>query len=746
MKRRDFVFSLSGLAVALNGKAGKPSEGKPGFLSPEMVTSLPETTSNKLAAASNDWLISPPKDRARVYRSDHAHEIIMTNGLIRRCWRLQPNAVTVEFDNLMTGAAMLRGVKPEACIELDGQEYAIGGLLGQPNYAYLNPEWLDQMTADPKAFRCTGFEIGETKAPFPWKRTQFSGNQPWPAPGASLTFRYEPPDSRASGITVLIHYEMFDGIPVLAKWVSINNASQKTVRLNRLVSEILAVVEYEAVPALSAPGLGGIQHPDLHVESNYHYESVHWDKDPQYTTQVDYYLRNPCLLQVHPHIGPDVDIGPGETFEGYKTYELVFDSTDRERKGLALRRMYRTVSPWVTENPIFMHVTSTKAEEIKKAIDQAADVGFEMVIVSFSWDSWTIPGFLNPEYDEPALLEGARNLADYAKQKGITLGIYSLLASRNISQEDNVINPKTMTTEETIFDHSPCLGSKWGIEYFRKMRSYFEKTGMGVLEHDGSYPGDFCASTRHPGHHGLEDSQWTQWKTITGFYEWCRARGIYLNIPDIYFQNGENKTAMGYREDDWSLPRAQQVIIGRQNIYDGTWRMTPSMGWMFVPLVQYHGGGAAATIEPLRDHLDVYGQILAQNMGSGVQAAYRGMRLYDSEETRAVVKKWVDFYKAHREILESDIIHVRRADGRNVDVILHVNSQLATKGFAMVFNPLNAPVTQTLTLPLYYTGLTDKVIVREQDGKARTYRLNRKHEVEIPVSIPAQGLTWFTIA
>ena len=32
-------------------------------------------------------------------------------------------------------------------------------------------------------------------------------------------------------------------------------------------------------------------------------------------------------------------------------------------------------------------------------------------------------------------------------------------------------------------------------------------------------------------------------------------------------------------------------------------------------------------------------------MGAGVAACYRGSRVYDTEETKAVVKKWVDFYK-----------------------------------------------------------------------------------------------------
>ena len=49
-------------------------------------------------------------------------------------------------------------------------------------------------------------------------------------------------------------------------------------------------------------------------------------------------------------------------------------------------------------------------------------------------------------------------------------------------------------------------------------------------------------------------------------------------------------------------------------------------------------------------------------------------RIYDADATKAVVKKWVGFYKRHREILESDIIHLRRPDGRGLDGIMHVNA------------------------------------------------------------------------
>jgi hypothetical protein len=400
--------------------------------------------------------------------------------------------------------------------------------------------------------------------------------------------------------------------------------------------------------------------------------------------------------------------------------------------------MYRTIAPWVTENPIFMHVTSSDPAVIRNAIDQCVEVGFEMVIISFG-------SGLNMENEDPTYVERFKKLADYAHQKGIELGGYSLLASRRISDEHDVINPKTGKTGGAIFNNSPCLGSQWGHEYFRKLTQFFVKTNFDLLEHDGSYPGDLCASTSHPGHRGLADSQWTQWKTITDFYKWCRSRGVYLNVPDWYFLSGSNKTGMGYRETNWSLPRERQIILGRQNIYDGTWTKTPSMGWMFVPLVEYHGGGEAATLEPLAEHLNAYEAHLVQNFGAGVQACYRGPRLYDTEETMKLVKDTVAWYKKYRDVLNSDIIHVRRPDGRDWDCILHVNPWLEHKGLAMIYNPTNEKIDKPLILPLYFTGLSERASIREREGKAVSYSLDRRYRVEIPITLAPKSFTWFVI-
>ncbi|HEX3988558.1 MAG TPA: hypothetical protein VHZ30_03945 [Verrucomicrobiae bacterium] len=698
-------------------------------------------------ARAADWLIDPSPFRA-IIATNSAGDVSIENGLVRRVFKLSPNAATVALDNLTTGEPVLRAVKPEAQISLDGKKFDVGGLDGQPVQNYLTPAWLDKMKANPSAFHFAGLKVGKTEARFGWRQRKewLSRDTPWPAPGVALTLLFDPP-ANASSVKIEVHYELYDGMPVMTKWLVVRNTGGKSVLLDSMIVEQLACVEDESIVDGSGTNFRGSLRA-LDAFSDYSFggmmsatadaPAVHWTNDPSYETQVNYNLDTPCLLQCSPTIGPNAEIKPGESFDSFRIFELVHDNTDRERRGLAFRHAYRALAPWTQENPILMHVRSAEPDAVKTAIDQCADVGFEMVILTFG------SGF-DIENESPEYLAGIKALADYGHSKGIALGGYSLLASRSIDEANDAINPATGKPGGMRFGSSPCLGSVWGENYFRKLRQFYEKTGCEVLENDGSYPGDICASTVHPGHKGLLDSQWKQWKIITDFYEWCRARGIYLNVPDWYFMAGSSKTGMGYRESNWSLPREQQEIIERQNIFDGTWEKAPSMGWMFVPLTEYHGGGAAATIEPLKDHLEHYETRLANLFGAGVQACYRGPRLFDTDETKAVVKKWVDFYKAHRAILDSDLIHLRRADGRDWDGWLHVNPSLKERGLAMIYNPLNESIQRTIKLPLYYTGLSDRAVIGWPDGHSETVAMARDYSAETMVNVPARGRIWMTV-
>ncbi|MCA8974262.1 MAG: hypothetical protein KDC98_06045, partial [Planctomycetes bacterium] len=414
---------------------------------------------------------------------------------------------------------------------------------------------------------------------------------------------------------------------------------------------------------------------------------------------------------------------------------------DRERQSLAQRRMYRILAPWSTENPLMLHVRSAAEDKVKAAIDQCAEVGFEMAILTFG------SGF-NVEDDSQQNLDHWRAMVDYAHGKGVELGGYSLLSSRRIQPDtDNCINKDTGKPGGQVFGHAPALASTWGQDYFRKLYRFYEHTGFDLLEHDGSYPGDHDAMARPPLQKGWADSRWVQFSIIRDFYRWCRGRGVYLNVPDWYFLQGSNKTGMGYRETNWSLPREQQVIHARQNLFDGTREKNPSMGWMFVPLTQYHGGGAAATVEPLGEHLDHYERMIVSNLAYGAQACYRGPRLYDTEATRAVVERWVDWYLEYRTILESDVVHgsSRRADGRGLDWVLHANPRSDPRAMLMVFNPTAATLTQTIPLDLYYTGLVDRAVATDAAGQQHPLGLDRRSRTDLEVAIGPGGHAWFAI-
>ena len=702
-----------------------------------------------------DYLVDDVARSAGVYRSADGREIVLDNGLVRRVWRLAPfrqvegssggesegmTAACVALDDLVVNRSLLRAVQPEARLVLDGASYDVGGLLGQPDQAYLSEDWIEALEPAPGALRLVAVDVSEPSERVSWKRVRHHApDASWPPAGVVLRMDYALPDHPSS--LVSIHYELYDGLPALSKWITVKNGTSEPILLERFTSELLALVEHsnwvETRPGATQPRPSG-----LHVETDFAFggfqpenanrHAVHWRTDAEYTTQVNYLLQTPCLLVVEPTYGPAQSIAPGTSFESFRTFELIQDG-DRERRGLALRRLYRTLAPWVTENPLMHHMRTADPEAVRGAIDQAAEVGFEMIILSFG------SGF-DIENEDPAYLAQWKEIADYAREKGIEIGGYSLLSSRRIGDGNDIVSP---TGSQPTHGSCPALTSPWGQEYYRKLYAFFEATGFTLLEHDGPYPGDVDVTPRPPLQSGEADSRWVQWTIAADFYRWCRARGIYLNAPDYYYLVGSSKCGMGYRETNWSLPRAQQVIHTRQNIFDGTWRKTPSMGWMFVPLSEYHGGGEAATIEPLHEHLEHYRAMLRSNLAFGVQACYRGPRLYDTAETRDVLRAEVEWFKRYRDILESDVIHGRRADGRDLDWMLHVNPRLEEKGLLVVFNPLERPVERTLRPNLYYTGLDEYARVAHEDGVQVLMELDRQYQIELEVQVPAEGMTWY---
>lgn len=694
-----------------------------------------------------DWLVKPVATKAGAYKGANGKDVILYNGLVKRVFRIQPNVTCTDYTNLSNGQQLLRAVKPEARVIVNGRLYNIGGLHGQKENAYLLPGWVDGFNAGDSDFMFRSFTVSPIQPFISFKPTTWASNTKQ-GTGVMLSFLYTSNLAALKGLEITVHYELYDGLPLIIKWLSIQNTGGQTYKLNRVVNEVLGLVEEESA-VVGTPAEMKKQH-GIYVETNYAFnnamrydisdQTTHWQTDSVYTSQVNYNYQTPCLLEIFPAKAPGVELQPGQDFKSVRTCELLMDSYDRERRGMEIRKMYRTIAPWTTENPIFMHLVSRNDQEVKDAVDQCAATGYEALILSFG-------SHCNMEDTSAANVAKWKTLSAYAHSKGIKIGGYSLFSSRRISDEDDVIDPVTMKPDAAaFFGNAPCMGSKWGLKYLATLKYFISNTGFDIFENDGPYPGDVCASTTHPGHKGLDDSQWKQMELQKGLYHWCNEHGIYVNAPDWYFLDGTNKIALGYREVNFSLPREQQMILNRQNIYDGLWEKTPGMSWGFVPLTRYQGGGPEAVLEPLAEHLKDYEQLMAQYYGSGVQACYRGPRLYDTETTKQAVTKTIQWYKQYRDILNEDIIHLRRADGRDWDGIMHVAPQLSIKGLAMLYNPLKTSIIRTIQLPLYYTGLTTVAQVSEKGGPAHSYTINpHTGSITLTFTIPAESYTWFTV-
>ncbi|MEY3377775.1 MAG: hypothetical protein RLZZ328_873 [Bacteroidota bacterium] len=697
----------------------------------------------QFSTAQTDWLIQPIQQKANINIQDNYIEL--NNGLAKRIFFIGPNLACIDYTNLSNGQQLLRSIEPEARVVIDGQMYNIGGLIGQTEKAYLIKGSEKKLLSDKNAFQFKGYHIDTIAHYIQWKSTTWNSNKNQ-AKGKSIRFDFIAPNNHLSNLTISVHYNLYDGIPLITKWIEIKNNGEQKVKINRVVNEVLGLVEEESA-VVGKPEVMKKQH-GIYVETNYAFnnamrydisdQTTHWKIDSSYTSQVNYNYETPCLLEIYPERAPGIELAKGETFTSVRTNELLMDSYDRQRRGLMLRKMYRTIAPWTTQNPIFMHLVSKNDEEVKAAIDQCVATGYEAVILSFG-------SHLNMEDSSQKNIIKWKTLADYAHQKNILLGGYSLFSSRRISDADDVIDIKTGKPGGAFFGNAPCFGSRWGLAYRDKIKYFFKQTGFDIWENDGPYPGDVCASTVHPGHKGYDDSQWRQMEIQKDLYKWLNERGVYINAPDWYFLDGTHKIAVGYREVNFSLSRAQQKIINRQNIHDGTIEKTPSMGWGFVPLTKYQGGGEDAVLEPLQDHLEDYEQLMMQYYGAGVQACYRGPRLYDTDKTRVKVQSVIDWYKKYRSILNADMIQLRRADGRDWDGWLHVDPALPQKGLMMLFNPTNETITRTIQLPLYYTGLKDKATIAAKGNTSKIYTMNRAYETSFSFTLAPGAYEWFTI-
>eukprot|EP01006_Ploeotia_vitrea_P056121 TRINITY_DN68068_c5_g1_i1.p1 TRINITY_DN68068_c5_g1~~TRINITY_DN68068_c5_g1_i1.p1 ORF type:complete len:737 (+),score=52.82 TRINITY_DN68068_c5_g1_i1:17-2227(+) len=725
-------------------------------------------------AVSGDWLVNPNYGPVTVTNFEYTHgpqgpvkAVQLSNSLISRRFVLQPTFGTIDYlrnASLRHGGlqSMFRAVEPEAEVTLDNIVYKVGALQ-QPNvsYAYCNRTAL-QLDVDPDAFTYSSHKIGAPVAHIPWKPgTRHSPKLSWPPKGANLQVTFKPPASappQHKDISITIYYEMYENMPLLSKWMVITNTNPTTaVQVNHATVELFAANGadglYETHGSI-APDKGRVP-PLFEARTDQaHSANCKWENDNTHSYphkssafgfhNVEQGAVTP-LLNCSYELGPGVRIGGhskrGPSLATFRSLQLLHDNTDMDRMAIARYHVTARLAPWTTENPVFFHFADSITDaNFKHAIDQMAAVGFEMLIYSFGTN------FTLETTDERVIQEIAGQIK-YAHSKGIEVGGYDLICLERGNGGYGRHVPEKWDNVQESGKKGPdaCFASGWYDQLLFYVTNFIDKTGLSMLETDGPYGGEPCKSTTHEHHHDWDDSIYEQTQFQSRFYEEMRNRSVFINQPDNYFFQGGQKTGMGYNENQYSLPRWQDLTISRAGMYDDLYTHIPTQGWMFLPLIQYHAGGAAAEFSPVSEHYKAYEFALAQYLGAGVAACYRGHQLFDTPGTEALVKKWVSFYKAHRQTLISPIVHMRRADGQSWDGWIHVNSQLTEKGVAMIFNPTEETINTHIALPLYYTGLETTAMITQEGGAATKYTLQRDYSVVLPLRMAPKTVTYFVV-
>ena len=159
-----------------------------------------------------------------------------------------------------------------------------------------------------------------------------------------------------------------------------------------------------------------------------------------------------------------------------------------------------------------------------------------------------------------------------------------------------------------------CFASGW-VDTVTNYFDNYINIGMKNIITDGPYGGQSCYSTKHKYHLNADDSIFRQEYLQNKFFVDIKNKGVYIHQPDNYYFSGGSKSAMGYNENQYSLPRWLDLSVSRMGMYDDTFVHRVTQGWMFLPLTAYHSNNPDCYFEPLSKNIAEYDWALGQYFG-----------------------------------------------------------------------------------------------------------------------------------
>jgi hypothetical protein len=291
-------------------------------------------------------------------------------------------------------------------------------------------------------------------------------------------------------VTVVVHYEMYDGIPLLAKWLDvIDTTGRSNIDLSFNSVEILAVNQPWSPFDQSWLYVETDQPPDRGT-------NVSWTYDVEINTIPGSF---PPLVNCTYQTDHLLVIPLAKKVTSFHVHELVIGSSDDERVALSKHRLIRLLAPHTQENPIYFHIAIATQEPFGELVNQMSEVGFEMIVFSFQ------SGFNLESNDDGYIAEIANDVKN-ANSKNIEVGAYDLIATtRRVEVDWMAIDPSTGQPR-----NSACFASGWYDYLLNRTLTFVERTNLSMVETDGPYSGYSCASTNHSHHRNNDDSIYQQ--------------------------------------------------------------------------------------------------------------------------------------------------------------------------------------------------------------------------------------------
>lgn len=175
---------------------------------------------------------------------------------------------------------------------------------------------------------------------------------------------------------------------------------------------------------------------------------------------------------------------------------------------------------------------------------------------------------------------------------------------------------------------------------------------------------------------GIHGSYSRQIQSTLDFNKALKGLGVYQTGADAYAFSGANKWNHADTDAFGHLPFWPRATVGRMYIYDSTMNRVPASGQIGVNDLASSSQACGAPGTSARVACFDWG--LASGYAYGTIPSFRSATLWptadpDASKLEANVKKWIDFFKANRQLFAAgNMLHIRRPDSRGYEAVAFV--------------------------------------------------------------------------